>query len=173
MFFFAIFPLLNIIFLAYLYVYRIGFAPYLYKLTHDEEGRNLRPRCGVIKSIIHLCFDSYDLSLLLKSLIHRLECSIIKKNGGDYKLKFNNKIIVNRDKICDDLVKKEMIVKEGPDYKLEFYGVKEIFIFINQKAREGNYDIESGKPAYDFMRKNIKDRSNRKIEYPSYYNIEL
>jgi len=144
---------------------------YLYRLTRDEEGMYLRPSWEVIKSTIHLCFNSYELSLLLESHIKRLEYSIKNKKSEECELKSNNKI--SRDRICDDLLIKEMIIKERSQYKLEFYGVKEVFNYINQKARNGYYDIEPCKPTYDFMRKSIKDKNNRKIEYPSYYDIEI
>jgi hypothetical protein len=147
---------------------------YLYRLTRDEEGMHLRPSFEAIKSIIHLCYSSYELVLLLKFLIKKLEISL-KKKKGEGQEKESNKIKITRDKILEDLEKNiEMITKYNGVYRIEeMYGVKEVFNYINEKAKDGIYDIEPGKPVYDFMRKNIYDKKGRKIECPTYYHIEL
>ena len=70
MFFFVIFPLLNIIFLAYLYVYRIGFAPIRTKDIHVKKVLNTflsiidnskNYDVESIKKRIHIPFGNQDM----------------------------------------------------------------------------------------------------------------
>jgi hypothetical protein len=146
---------------------------YLHRLTRDEEGMYLMPSYEAIKSTIHVCFDSYELILLLKSLIKRLGNSLKGKQGGEQKKEKNDTIKIQRDKICEDLERAGIIIKHNGSYMLEIYGVKWVFNYINKKAEDGIYDIEPCRPAYDFIRQNIQDKKGQKIEPPYHYGIKL